>query len=221
MTWRLPSVLAAMALILAMGVLSVRHLESHVGATVVRGVVLVALPELAERETWPLAARWRGVASMVEPGESPATFAPFDDAWVASWTAAGGSAVLLHAGEPGAGDALRATWPVVVQDAGPDAVNRLARSAADFLAAQHGTRAFVLGIDLREARETRTGALLDELVPAMIAALEGLPSFRATALVVLGPADPAGGRRPALRLDRGRWSEHPLPDLADLLRTDP
>ncbi|MGQ0552529.1 MAG: hypothetical protein ACT4PU_04855 [Planctomycetota bacterium] len=245
MAWRLPSIFAAMALLLVAGVLSVQHLESHVGATAVGGLVLVALPELDDAAAVRLAARWPGASATWVDVQAPADaqqadaqagepFAPFLQAAVGQRAAHGEATVLLQTSRadlqpppepsvPGPRDAAAAeSWLVRIEGD----TDLLLRSAADFLREQTGTRPFVLGLDLRAAPGVALGQgatapvrslRADDVGPQLNEALADLPSFRRTSIVMLGPADETG-RRTVLRVDRGRPA---APLLTDLLWTEP
>ena len=92
----------------------------------------------------------------------------------------------------------------------PDDVTR----CAGFLREQRGTRAFCVGLLLRELPADAATSLREPL----LAALRDLPEFRRSSLVILGnrvPADPS--RRLSLRIDLGRWLDRARPELADLL----
>ena len=219
MVWRLPSIFAAMALLLVAGVLSVQHLESHVGATAVGGLVLVALPELDDAAAVRLAARWPGASATWVDVQVPAVvgadepFAPFLQAAIGQRAAQGEATVLLRAPDPSKVPVLsrtpvaqpgplsdEASWHVRIEGD----TSLLLRSAADFLREQTGTRPFVLGLDLRAAPGVALGQgaaaavrslRADDVGPQLSEALQDLPSFRRTSIVMLGPADETGRRQ--------------------------
>ncbi|MHC4844540.1 MAG: hypothetical protein ACYTCU_00110 [Planctomycetota bacterium] len=219
---KLPMILFLMALVLGAGVLSVQQLESRVGATTVPGVIVLDLPSLAMTDAQDLARAHQGsTMAWITAGEQP--LSPFDLAPTRRRTERGEATVVFDpagAGADGEGtSAWRQGWSVVLTEFPErDPVGRAERAvarAADFVAAQDGTRPFRLGLAL--GAEPRIP--IDDLLVQIEKAADGLPSFRRTAIVVLGERLDAT-RRLFVRIDRGRWDHRALPLLADLLEDD-
>jgi hypothetical protein len=238
MSLRLPHVLALMALILAAGVLSVRHLESGTGAGTVPGVIVVEAPWLDAR----------GVAELTEALDGPGMHRALEQAGVPvppgatppvvriQWVAAGegplqpfgtelaerrahegAGTVLVRAGAPADEAALRRGWRVLI--ARPEASDPVAETvqvAADFVRRQTGVRAFLLAVD-PGPRAAAADNGLSTLITPLVAAAQSLPRTRRTSLLLLGEREPDAGRRVGLRIDIGPWAHHARPGLLDLL----
>ena len=213
MKLRLTHVLVLMALILAAGVLSARHLAADAGATVPGLVVVDAsqLPEAGDLDRQVVRfpdSRLELVRSETGP------LSPFGDAFAAHRGQEGASTVLISAAELDASLAHRSWHVAIAQPPRPaeaPMAERVASAAADFVRAQTGLRAFVVTLQPGPAAD----------LPALIAQLDesisSLPRTRRTSLVVLGSREPVTGFRQALRIDRGPWGQRARPELADLL----
>ncbi len=229
MRWRLPQILAVLALVLLAGVLSVQHVERTMGGATVPGLVLVDASWLGAGDVAALRRRWPDLTSewleAAGPGLTPAgALAPFDAALLDALASRGDRTILLSL-DPGLGRAAAeaARTPVgdprwhAVLDTFPDVASRstlsvLTDSLADFLRRQSGTRAFVAAVLLGDEQSRNPVQTFEPVV----AALHTLPSFRRSSLVILGRRR-GDGQRLALRIDRGPWKERARPGLADLL----
>lgn len=219
MSLRLPHVLILMTLILAAGVLSVRHLEADVGASSVPGVVVLEAPHLDAITATKLLARLPGASiQWVAADEGP--LQPFDARLAARRADEGAAAVLISVPDLPDGGA-RDGWRVVIADPpapdGRPAAEHAVLAAADFVRQQTGLRAFLLAVDPGPLPEPALATGLPELLAPLLAAADGLPRTRRTSLVVLGAREPSGVRRLTLRIDRGAWGPRARPALADLL----
>jgi len=229
MHWRLPQILAVLALVLLAGVLSVRHVERSMGGATVPGLVLVDASWIGSAESEALRKRWPQLTSewLAEggPGLTPAgALAPFGPDLIDALARRGDRTILLTL-DPGLGrdgaeqartDGGEPRWQAVL-DQFPDVAARPALSTmsevlADFIRRQSGTRAFVAAVLTGDQRSRNAAQMFEPIVTA----LDTLPSFRRSSLVVLGARD-ADGRRLAVRLDRGPWKDRARPGLADLL----
>jgi hypothetical protein len=215
---RLSHVLVLMALVLAAGVLSVQGLADGVGSGVVQGTIVVSAPGLGLGQAQALArerddVRW----TVLSAGDG--SLAPFDDGLVSACVSRGvvTSLFVPPAAEPAGGSAngMRDAWRVLVTPDSGDAIGSL----LDFVRAQTGTRPFLAGLILPEA--DAPGAPSEaELLEALCAAADSLPSFRRTTLVLLGQRQLGSGVRVAVRLDRGRTTLAAPATLVDLLERD-
>jgi hypothetical protein len=248
MALRLPHVLALMALILAAGVLSIRHLEADTGAGTVPGLVVIDAPWLdaravAELATEPLSAEQ--TRRLEEAGVSAAAISQIagdlERARI-QWVAAGegrlqpfatdfagrrggqGAATLLVDAAADDDPALRRGWRVIIAapeaPATADAAGRAVQVAADYVRRQSGVRAFFIALDPRLPEGGDVAARVPALLAPLLAAAQSLPRTRRTSLVLLGALEPEGRRRVALRFDVGSWGHHTRPGLADLLEED-
>jgi len=218
--FRLPHILALMGLILAAGVLSVRHLEHDVGASTVPGVVVVEVPGLDARVADALAARVPGGRPEWVPA-APGVLQPFGVELAGRRAREGAATLLVSApalADPGA---ERRGWRVVIERPGqpPElpAAGRALRVVEDFVRQQGGVRAFLVALDpgpLAGDLPRELAALLEPL----LSAADALPRIRRTSVVLLGERDATGERRLALRFDRGRWGLRSAPALDDLLQ---
>ena len=227
MTLRLPQILALMGLILLAGVLSVRHLEGRVGASTVPGAIVLDALGIGPGEVAGLLRRWV-LARPVWVAAGPAPGEPFGEA-LARRRAAHGAAVVRFdlvrsPGGPPSERAGREAWPVQIDPAtdvdgrlltDDSAFERALEALAGFVEGPIGVRPFLAVVDGGPG----VGAgQVDAFLARVADAATRLPSYRATAIVVLGRREPESGRRYALRLDIGR--EVPLPvgaPFADLL----
>jgi len=210
-------ILFLMALVLGAGVVSVQQLESRVGATTVPGVIVLDLPSLAMTSAQDLARAHTGsLMAWISAGSE--ALAPFGLEPTLRRAERGEATVLFDADGAGETD-WRAGWSVVL-DEYPEqgAVGRAERAvarAADFVRAQDGTRPFRVGLALgADARIP-----IDDLLVQIEKAADALPSFRRTAIVVLGERMDSS-RRVFVRIDRGHWGTRAQPLLGDLLEDD-
>ena len=216
---RLPSIIIGMGLILLAGVVSVTVMESSLGGFSAPGIVIVEAPGLDAAELDALAARWPGATrERVIAVEGP--LEPFGRPVVAELSARGDITALFTL-DPDFAEMARATeegrtaWKVVVEP-GPELMPEQAaawvtEAAATFTRAQVTVRVFAVGVVFPPNEPEGPEGLIAPLVTA----LDVLPRYRRSALVVLGRRD--GGMRPVLRLDRGDWSGRVRPRLSDLL----
>ena len=218
---RLTHILAAMALILLAGLLSVKGLEEHSGRASVPGIVLVEAPHLDPNTLVNLEGRWPGASlEWVKSGRAP--LAPFVDTLPHRQDA--GEALVLFADEAvdRAPDGSVAPWLAVV-DAFPDLPSRpltdwMFEAAARFVEARTGSRGYVLGLQLGAERLPDPA----EAVEPLLAAARRAPSYRRTSLVLLGAHDEnQPGHRWCLRIPVGDWSHRVRPGLADILVDTP
>jgi hypothetical protein len=219
MSLRLPHVLILMTLILAAGVLSVRHLEADVGASSVPGLVAIEAPALDATTATALLARLPGASiQWVAADEGP--LQPFDSR-LAARRAGEGAATMFISAEARPADGARGAWRVLIEDppfpAARPASQRSVLVAADYVRQQTGLRAFLLAVDPGPLRTPTLADELPELLAPLLAAADALPRSRRTSIVVLGARELAGDRRLALRLDRGAWGSRARAGLADLL----
>jgi len=219
MALRLPHVLILMALILAAGVLSVRHLESDVGASSVPGVVVLEVPALDASMASGLLLRLPG-ASPQWVGVEEGPWHPFD-VRLAAQRASQGSATVLISAAPLPADEARDGWRVRIEDppspAALPAEQRAVLAAAEYVRQQTGLRAFLVAVDPGALSAATLAADLPELLAPLLAAADALPRTRRTSIVLLGARESGGERRFVLRLDRGAWGPRARPALADLL----
>ncbi|MCB9897627.1 MAG: hypothetical protein H6825_06470 [Planctomycetes bacterium] len=218
MTFRLSHVLALMLLLLLAGVASVGYLEARSGGAAVPGLVLVDAPVFDQAALDELASQWsgRGAARrelvVAQPG---VPLAPFESRFVRR-VMSRGDVTALFTLDPAFGrpEAARlGGWQAVLDSfpalGGELPLERLVAAGAEFVRSQSGTRAF-LGALVLDPRSRD----VPDLEP-LIEALERLPDYRRSSLVVLGRG--RGEVRPVLRLDLGRWGGRARPVLADLL----
>jgi hypothetical protein len=208
-----------MGLILLAGVLSVRQLPSHLGGGTVQGLVVLqasSLDALALRDVqsrWPAALlEWRPVG--------PEPLAPFDGQFLRERSEAGDATVLLVAPRSSGREGRnRLGWGVLIDEALEPAAspgdNPALKASLDFVHAQDGLRAFVLGVLPGELSRT---ALDDFLLSVAATALQA-PEYRRTTIVVLG-ARQAGAQqtvRWCLMIPMGGWSPRARPGLDAVL----
>ncbi len=219
---RLTHILAAMALILLVGVLSVRHLEERLGTTSVPGLVVVECPGWGADVLDALRVRWAGATlEWIEGGEEP--FAPFGAGYVRPARDRGEAVALFASGAVDRASPSASVWPVVL-DAFPGGeptarAREATAAAARFTAGRTGSRGFVVGVALPP--DLPPAAAPSHLEP-LLAALESFPAGRRTTLVVLGAREEevvAGqaDRRWCLRIPRGDWGRLIRPGFEDLL----
>ncbi len=215
MRFRLPHILALMGLMLLAGVLSVRQLESRVGATTVPGIVIVDCPGLGVSAADAVLLRIPGVGMQWVTADGQ-LLSPFDGSRVQRLRARGFACALVRsesAAPPESTDAARRDWGVLLEDL---SASDAGAALAAFVREQHGVRPFAVALDLAGAPVSELLTILEPLV----AAAESLPSFRRTAIVVLGVREPDSARRLALRINSGTWANHDRPALLDLLDDD-
>ena len=213
MKLRLTHVLVLMGLILAAGVVSVRHLAADAGATV-PGLVVVDASQVPEAGDLARQAVRFPDSRLQSTRAETGPLCPFDAAFATRRGQQGAATVLVSAA-PVDGLLEHRSWHVAIgepaQPAGLSLAERVAASAADFVRAQTGVRAFVVAL------QPGPSADLPVLIARLDEAMSSLPRTRRTSLVVLGSRDPATGLREVLRLDRGNWGLRARPQLADLL----
>jgi hypothetical protein len=213
-------IIVGMGLILLAGVVSVTVLETRLGGFSAPGIVVIEASGLDAAQLDALTRSWPGAAlERVIAAEGP--LEPFGEAFIAKLSARGDITVLFTL-DPDYGEASarttddgRTAWKVVVVP-GPELLPRnenawVVEAAATFTRAQVTPRAFAVGLVFPPGEPVRP----DGLIPALATALDLMPSYRRSSIVVLGKPD--GRMRPVLRLDRGDWGERVRPQLADLL----
>ncbi len=207
MNFRLPHVLCIMGLLLAAGILSVQQLEARRATASVPGLVVIDAPWADGGSLQPVIASWPGARLFwTDAGDAP--LSPFGAAWWAGRADAGSRTLTLDgAATPEGGPQFATRLPP-----GEDGLSAT-RALADRLVDESGTLPFAASLPLGAAE----AAHIDEIVRMLVLALDQLPSFRRSSIVVLGAREAATGRRLALRVDRGRWPSPPRPGLADLL----
>lgn len=217
---RLPSIIIGMGLILLAGVVSVSVLESRLGGFSAPGIVIVEAPGLDEAQLDALAAAWPGATrERVIAAEGP--LEPFGAQVIAELSARGDITAMFTIDPAFGGNEARTTiqgrtaWKVVVEPApelmpGQEAA-WVTEAAATFTRAQLTVRVFAVGVVFPPGEPQGPEGLIASLVNA----LDVLPRYRRSALVVLGRRE--GPTRPILRLNRGDWSGRVRPQLADLL----
>lgn len=214
---RLTSVLTLLALVLGAGFAATVYFEGrHGGGAIVPSVIVVDAPRIDAEAADTLERRFDGILR-VPGGGPPALFGPFDDEVVGRLAERGHQAVGF-ALDPAAAGAMRdGAWASVASSFPRVASRSLSREAVgrltDFVRTRDTTRPFVAGIALGEHGQGNLGQLLEPVV----AALDGLPWFRRSSLVIVGAVG-ADDRRLVLRLDRGREPARLADDLiSDLL----
>jgi len=228
---RLQHVLVLMTLILGAGVLVIRPLESHVGATTVGGAIVVELPDFGPEQSARLARRWsRARVGDVAVGATAG--APFDTEVAARRSAQGAATLLLQAGHPEPLATRRTDFAVqadFTRTAAGDlrspgeALRAASAALVDVLEGGLGVRPLLALLRADAAGDPELAELLTELSRAAA----GQPSFRATSIVLLGRREAAGAGRQSLRhvlrLDLGRTRATALSAglLDDLLDSAP
>jgi hypothetical protein len=210
---RLPSIIVVMTLVLVSGVVSIRVMESRMGGATVPGLIVVDAPGLTREHLVQIQARHAG--SSVEALEITSDpLGPFDVELLTRLRDRG-DLVALYTLLDGEGGVLRPTLWHKRRSVFPDPpVETAVDEVAAYVAAQHGTRAFFVGLTLPyEAPTDGIGP-----VRTLAAATAELPSFRRCSLVLVGAQRRnVDGQRWVLRVDLGRWVRDPEPALADLL----
>jgi len=214
---KLPMILFLMALVLGAGVVSVQQLESRAGATTVPGVIVLDLPSLGMLAAQDLAQYHEGSRmSWIAAGTE--ALSPFGLEPTRRRAERGEATVLFDPAGAGGVD-WRQGWSVVLDEYPErDAVGRAERAVAravDFIRAQVGTRRFRVGLVMPADDQIA----IDDLLVKIEQAADELPTFRRTAIIVLGERLDSS-RRVFVRIDRGRWDQRALPLLGDLLEGD-
>lgn len=230
MPWRLPQILIAMAAVLILGLASVWFMEARMGGATVPGLVLIEAPFA---DLGALNAALGGVTMAVESAATPAEpleerahtgacpgpgvpFGPFEGAALERLRGRGDTMVLyIPGGDGDAADLPGASpvWQSVLASERPEDDGPADRASA-LLSTRQQLTGFCIGLVLEE----EVDQLAAEVVQPLLDAMDGLPEFRRSSLVVLGatiPGDPP--RRAYLRIDRGPWKGQKATDLSDLL----
>lgn len=208
-------VLALLGAVLLAGVATTVYFERRDGGgATVPSVVVVDAPLIDAAGVEALQARF---ADLRGAGDAPnALFGPFDAEIVARLVERGHRAAAFVLSADDVPTVRDAGWQSVVSEFPRPASRRLSREAftrlSSFVTAQDTTRPFVVGIALDDQGQGNLGQLLEPLVSA----LDGLPWFRRSSLVIVTGAWNEG-RRPLYRLDRGRAPAKPVDGLEDLL----
>ena len=217
---RLPLIIVGMGLILLAGVVSVKVLETRLGGFSAPGIVVIEASGLDAAQLDALTRSWPGAAlERVIAAAGP--LEPFGEAFIAKLSARGDITAVFTL-DPDYGEASarttddgRTAWKVVVVP-GPELLPQngnawVVEAAATFTRAQVTPRAFAVGLVFPPGEPARA----EGLIPSLATALDLMPRYRRSSIVVLGKPD--GGMRPVLRLDRGDWGKRVRPQLADLL----
>ncbi len=216
---KLPTVLLLVAGVLAAGFAATLYLEERDGGgAIVPSVVVVDAPLVDDEGVRALRERFDRLRRVSTPVGSDGLFGPFDDG-VVSALSQRGHRIVGFALDPRHGATLRnGAWDAVVDEypriSSRPASREAVVQAASFISSQNTTRPFVVGLALADHGQGNLGQLLEPVV----AALDGLPWYRRSSLVIVAGARATDGVRPILRLDCGRDPARVPPDgISDLL----
>ena len=217
---KLPTVFLLVAGVLVAGFGATVYLEQRDGGgAIVPSVVVVDAPQIVDPEAIrALTTRFDELRRVSTPEGGERLFGPFTNEVIGTLTERG-HRVIAFALDPVDGDELRnGAWDAVIDEYPRISTRSASRESisqvASFILGEDTTRPFVLGLSLADQGQGNLGQLLEPVVNA----LEGLPWYRRSSLVIIAGQRETDGIRPILRLDCGRDPARVPPDgISDLL----